>query len=158
MYIHHTARDSYRHWWEQQTHHLWWYYSWQTFVSVQEEIHRLYPYLRPARPKRYRYRYTRTPWMRPWDVSMSGESSFRQAGYETKVHDDCATSRQDWREKKGFRRDHAKDCGKRHHNAGWYGKRIVHRSRRQHEREMIKHERYDELSQGVQDIVRCWWD
>jgi hypothetical protein len=43
--------------------------------------------------------------LRRWDVSTSGESTFRQNGYTKK---ETNTVKQDWRERKGFRRDQAK--------------------------------------------------
>lgn len=57
------------------------------------------PYVRPKR------------FIRPWDISTSGESSFRQNGYEEKVVDEREQARRDWRERKGFRRDKAKRGG-----------------------------------------------
>jgi hypothetical protein len=65
--------------------------------------------------------------------------------------------KQAWRAHKQFARD--KHCQhRRHHNAGPWGKRQVHRSNRTFVRQKLHAERWDEISQNVQDVVRCWWD
>lgn len=153
-YIHPSARASYRHWWEQQTKSVWWYEDHPNIFGYRRDIQILYPHLFP-RAKRKRYRYCRQDGRRlaPWDISTSGESRFVQSGYAKKERDDA------WREHKQFKRDKAKrKQHRRYDHAGPYGKRMVHRARRQQERELIKHEKWDELTQGVQDCVRCWWD
>lgn len=156
MYIQPDARESYRHWWESQTYWLYAIMRWDPYKSVADEIGYLYPHLRQRRRKRRRNHGSSVRrWIKPWDISTSGESRFRQGGYEPKPEN----PKEAWREHKQISRDKAKREGRRRYsNAGWYGKRIVHRSRRQHERECIAAGRYDEISQGVQDIVRCWWD
>lgn len=63
-----------------------------------------------------------------------------------------------WRKHKRFDKDKGRAPYRRHHNAGPWGKRQVHSANRQHTRRMIDHERFDEISQNVQDVVRCWWD
>ncbi len=158
-YIHEGAHASYVHWWTQQLYWVNAAYRWDEFRSAADDIGYLYPHLRkPRRWRRRNHGSSVRRWIKPWDVSTSGESSFRQSGFEKKTISDEEQARRDWREKKGFKRDRAKPGNHRYCNAGWYGKRQVHRARRQHEREMIKHERFDELTQNVQDVTRQWWD
>ncbi len=79
-------------------------------LSEQEEYRqRWLAALYSKRAKRVKYvRTPRTPYVRRWDISTSGESSFRQNGYEKKVLSEKEQSRRDWREKKGFNRDRRK--------------------------------------------------
>ena len=155
-YIHPSARASYRHWWEQQTQSIWWYEDHPNLSGYRRDIQILYPHLFEKRRRRKHYKYTRTPWIRPWDISTSGESRFVQSGYAKKEPDQCKA---DWREHKQFERDKAKrKQHRRCDHAGRWGKRMVHRARRQWERECIEKERFDEITQGVQDLVRVWWD
>lgn len=138
-YIHPDARESYRHWWEQQTYWMLQPRPWQPYISLAEEIGYLYPHLRPPRKLRYRRgRWgDRKPYLRRWDISTSGESRFVQEGYETKEIDQ---SREDWRERKGFAKDQSKHrtwCKCRRHL-----KTRDHRERRRWERAMIHAERW----------------
>lgn len=148
-YIHPDARASYRHWWTAQveTYALYFAYRHLNIPSLSYVPRKPWP--------RYCYNTGRL-W--PWDISTSGESSFVQLGYPKKEISDAEQSRRDWRERKGFKRDRAKPGHHRFKNAGFYGKRMVRRSRRQHERECIAHERWDEITQSVQDLCRLWWD
>ena len=156
-YIHEGARASYVHWWTQQLYWVEQAYRWDKFRSAADDIGYLYPHL--AKPRKKRRRYTRwgidARWIRPWDISTSGESSFRQDGYELKVESTDAA----WREHKQFKRDKAKrKQHRRYDHAGPWGKRMVHHKRRRHERHAIKSGRWEDITSGVQDIVRCWWD
>jgi hypothetical protein len=63
------------------------------------------------RASRTKYVRSTQPFVRKWDISNSGESSFRQNGTEKKVLSEKVQARRDWREKKGFRRDKAKRGG-----------------------------------------------
>ena len=88
-YILEDARESYRHWWENETHWLWYSYKWQTHEPTAKElIHRLYPHLEEFKTKRKLYHYTRRNYKAPWRLSTSGESSFRQNGYAKKERKD----------------------------------------------------------------------
>jgi len=154
-YILPDARESYRHWWEQQTYWMLRPRPWQRYISVAEEIGYLYPHLRPLRRNRRRGRCgTQKPYLRPWDISTSGESRFVQSGYAKKETDDAEQAREDWRERKGFARDQSKHrtwCKCRR-----YLKTRDHRERRRRDRALIHAERYDEIYYHKDMFVSSW--
>lgn len=155
MYIHPDAHASYRHWWEAQTYWLWCYYRWDEYRSVADDVGTLYPHLRKKSKRRRRYSWSnRGRFIPKWNVATSGESSFRQAGYETKVVDESEQSRRDWRDRKGFTRDKSKGC--RFCGCGRHVKDTDHRTRRAYERQMIKTGRWDEMYDHQDMFVSSW--
>lgn len=153
-YIHSSARESYRHWWEQQTRWVWWYEDHQSLFGYRQEIKVLYPHLFPQKPRRRRYtRHTYTRRLPAWDISTSGESRFVQSGYAKKEISNVEQSRRDWRERKGFRRDKAKGrC--------WCKCNLndAKRGRRAWERDKIRKGQYEDLDQYDKNMFTDGWD
>jgi hypothetical protein len=151
MYIRPDARESYRHWWDAQiaTYALWFAYR-HLNIPALHYVPRV-----PWKKSRYRSSY-RGHYVRPWDISTSGESGFRQDGYHRKDIDEKERSRRDWRERKGFRRDKARS--RRHWcSCGRYVKDVDHHSRRAYERQMIHTEDWDNFVDH-QDMFVSNWD
>jgi len=159
FYVHPGAHQSYRHWWEQQLYWVLAAYRWDKFRSVADDIGYLYPHLsRPRKRRRYTRWGSRTPWIRPWDVSTSGESSFRQAGYQPKIINESKQSSLDWREHKQFKRDKAKRD--RHRGCPAWLKHQCNKDYRQFQRRLIEAERFDEIGTKTRkDFFDPWmWD
>lgn len=98
---------------------------------------------------------------RGYDTSNRYGTYYRQGpGYVRLPHHQKkeANGNAAWREHKQFNRDKSKSRGYRGYNARSYGKRQVHHANRQHTRRMLEAERFDEITQNVQDVIRCWWD
>jgi hypothetical protein len=140
-YIHPSARASYRHWWEQQTKSVWWYEDHPNMFEKRQ------------RRRRTKWGYGNR-YIRPWDISTSGESSFRQNGYEPKTKDQV---KEDWRELKGFTRDKAKRD--RRGCPRWI-KRQCNKDYRQFERRCIESGQHEKLSSKLRkDFFDPWmWD
>lgn len=157
-YIHEGAHASYVHWWSQQLYWVEQAYRWDKFRSAADDIGYLYPHLRPQRRRRrYNHGSSVRRWIKPWDISTSGESSFRQDGYEAKVQSDHARSCQDWRKHKGFKRDKAK---RDRRGCPVWIKRQCNKDYRQFERECIDRGHYDKLGSKLRkDFFDPWmWD
>ncbi len=144
-YIQPDARASYVHWWnaQLQTYALWFAYRHLNIPALD--------YV-PRVPRRYT-RWGGQRWIRPWDISTSGESSFRQNGYKKKVIDEREQARRDWRERKGFARDQAKGrcwckCKLNDAKAG----------RRAWERDMIRKGRWEDLDSYDKNMFTDAWD
>lgn len=157
-YIHESARASYRHWWEQQTRWVWWYEDHSKHFGYNREIQTLYPHLSPPRVRRKRTRWgAGNRWIRPWDVSTSGESRFVQSGYakKDKTKDQV---KEDWRELKGFARDKAKRHRKR--SCPKWIKRQCNKDYRQFERRELEAGRDERLGSKLRkDYFDPWmWD
>ena len=157
-YIHEGARASYRHWWEQQLYWVEAAYRWDKFRSAADDIGYLYPHLRKTKRRRRRNHGSSVRrWVRPWDVSTSGESRFVQSGYAKKEQSDHARSCQDWREKKGIKRDKAK---RDRRGCPVWIKRQCNKDYRQWERRMIQRGQTEKLGQRIRkDFFDPWmWD
>ena len=97
-------------------------------------------------------------WIRPWDISTSGESRFIQHGIEKKTepvsdqyqvnHDQA---RKEWRQKKGFSRDQGK--GKHYCNCCLNDARA---GRRAWERDMIRKGKWDEMDDNKDLFTNGW--
>jgi hypothetical protein len=133
MYILPDARASYVHWWKRQldTYELWYAYRHLNIPALD--------YI-PRRPRKWP-KYGRR-WIRPWDVSTSGESSFRQNGYDKKEKDQI---REDWRERKQFKRDKAKRYQRR--SCPKWLKRQCNKDYRAWQKKLLAHDRDEEI---------CW--
>lgn len=80
-------------------------------LSEQEEYNRLWRLARAHRPRRKYIKSPHVQKLRAWDVSTSGESTFRQSGVLPKTISEKECNRRSWREHKGFQRDNAKRNG-----------------------------------------------
>jgi hypothetical protein len=111
-YIHETARESYRAWWELRTKDSW--HSWGSSfsgrheTSPREQAKILYPHLFPE-PEKKRRRRWRSSWRRDWSkAEMVSHTCVLPDGTEStytwpNIHGP------DWRGRRGdFRRGHAK--------------------------------------------------
>lgn len=95
-------------------------------------------------------------WDHFWNVGIylryEGVSKFRQDGsYEKKTKN---SSKEDWRKRKGFSKDQSKHrtwckCGR-------YLKEVGNRKNRRWSKQMIHHERFDELHYHQDMFVSSW--
>lgn len=134
-YIHPEARASYIHFWKREASRLWLWYP-------------------EARRGPYKYTYRR--YVRPWDVSTSGESTFVQKGYSKKTKNQ---TKEDWREYKQFARDKAKAGSVMDGCPPWL-KRQCNKDYRQWVRQCIHREQFDLVgSKTRKDFFDPWmWD
>jgi hypothetical protein len=147
-YIHPDAHGSYRQWWSRQISTYALYFAYRHLnISALNYV--------PRVP--YRYKHTRG-WIRPWDISTSGESSFRQNGYDGKEIDEEAQSSADWRERKHFKKDKSKRY-KRRSCPKWV-KRQCNKEYRAWQRDLIQRDKFEEIgSKTRKDFFDPWiWD
>lgn len=136
-------------------------------LSEQEEYLKLRfgIYLGSSQVKKRRYGApwprSNTRWVRPWDISNSGESTFIQHGIAPKELSEKEVSRRSWREHKQFKRDKQRHGSSQDGCPPWL-KRVCNKTQRRWERDCIKHEKYDELGSGKgkrKDLFDPWlWD
>lgn len=148
-YILSDARASYVHWWKRQidTYALWMAYR---HLNI-PELHYV-----PRIPRR-RYVWGRGAdrWIRPWDISTSGESRFVQNGYAKKEADSVKS---DWRQRKGFALDQAKKEDRR--GCPSWLKRQCNKDYRRWQKDLIQKGQFEKLgSKTRKDFFDPWmWD
>ncbi len=136
-YIHQEARASYIHFWKREAARLWLWYP--------EARHTWEP---------YRYKH----YIRPWNVSKSGESSFIQYGISPKILSEKEYNRREWREYKQFNRDRIR-------GSHWYGSRsrkwactMQNRWDRHDVKALIKNQEFDLIRTHREPRNKWLWD
>ena len=96
-------------------------------------------------------------WVRPWTLSTSGESRFRQNGYVKKEPNQTRT---DWRQRKGFARDQAKIQGNRRDGCPPWLKRQCNKDYRRFQRDLIQKGQFEKIGTKTRkDFFDPWmWD
>ena len=130
-------------------------------LSEQEEYYNLrfgIHSLNSRTKRRYgqKYHYPPRP-LRPWDISNSGESTFVQHGIEPKEVSEKEQSKRDWRESKGFDRDRQKLSS----DSPRYRKAAVREQNqwdRQHSKQLIRTQKWDEILTRDEPRDRWSWD
>jgi hypothetical protein len=143
QYILSDAQASYIHWWTKHTSIRLWLAYWHLDIPELGYVkHRWVPTARTG------------GFTRPWSLSTSGESSFRQEGITKKAITEDQQAKIDWRKRKGFAKDHSKHrtwCKCRR-----YLKTQDHRLRRRSDKRLIRAGKFDEIYHHKEMFVSSW--